>query len=46
MAVSVERLWPTDTTGRVPVRVQNDFGIDKVPGGDPLVQNLEESGRS
>ena len=43
MTVGVERLWPTDATGGVPVRVQDDLRVDKIPGGDSLVQSLEKS---
>ena len=32
MTVGVERLWPTDSTRRVPMRVQDDFGVDEVTG--------------
>lgn len=46
MAVGVERLRPADTTGRIPVRVQNDFGIDKVSGGDAFGQSFAKSGGS
>ena len=46
MAVGVERLWPTDATGGVPVRVQDDLRVDKVPGGDSLVQTPEKSNSS
>jgi hypothetical protein len=37
VAVGVESLWPTDPTGGVPVRVQDNLGVDEVPGGNPLV---------
>ena len=40
MAIGVESFWPTDSTGDVSVRVQDDLGIDKVAGGDPVVQSL------
>ena len=40
MAIGVESSWPTDSTRGVPVRVQDDLGIDKVAGGDSLVQGL------
>ena len=43
MAVGVECLWPADPTGGVPVRVQDDFGVYKVPGRDSLVQSLAKS---
>ena len=46
VAVGVERLRPADTTGRIPVRVQNDFGIDKVSGGDAFGQSFAKSGGS
>ena len=46
MAVSVEHPWPTDTTRGVPVRVQDDLRVDKVAGGDSLVQSLKKSGSS
>ena len=42
-AVGVECLWPTDFTGRVPVRVQDDLGIDEIPGGDSLIQSFAKS---
>ena len=40
MAIGVESFWPADSTGDVSVRVQDDLGIDKVAGGDPVVQSL------
>ena len=40
MAIGVEGFLSTDSTGEVPVRVQNDLGIDEVAGGDSLVQSL------
>ena len=40
VAIGVESFWPTDSTGDVSVRVQDDLGIDKVTGGDPVVQSL------
>jgi len=43
VAIGVERLWPTDPTGGVPVRIQEDLGVDEIPGGDPLVQSLAKS---
>ena len=45
-AVGIECLWPTDTTGGVPIRVQDDLGVDEAPGGDPLVQGLTKSSGS
>ena len=39
-AVGIERLWPTNTTGVIPVRIQDDFGVDKVPRGYPSVQSF------
>ena len=44
MAVSVEHLWSTDPTGGVPVRVQDDLCVDKVPGGDSLAQSFTKGG--
>ena len=46
MAVGVECLWPADSTGGVPVRVQDDFGVGEVPRGDSLVQSLAKSSGS
>ena len=43
VAVGVERLRPTDSTGRVPVREQYDLCVDEVSGRDPSVQGLAES---
>jgi len=43
MAVGVEGLWSTDPTGGVSVRVQDNLCVDKVPGGDSLVQGLTKS---
>ena len=40
MAIGVESFWPTNSTRDVSVRVQDDLGIDKVAGGDPVVQSL------
>ena len=40
VAIGVESFWPTNSTGDVSVRVQDDLGIDKVAGGDPVVQSL------
>jgi len=37
VAAGVERLWPTDSTGGVPMRVQDDLGVDEAPRGDSLV---------
>ena len=46
VAVDVERLWTTDSTGGVPARVQDDLGVDEVPGRYSLVQGLAESSSS
>ena len=46
VAVGVEGLRPADTTGGIPVRVQNDFGVDKVSGGDAFGQSFAKSGGS
>ena len=46
MAVCVERLLPVDSTGRVPVRIQDDLGVDEIPGGYSLVQSLAKSSGS
>ena len=43
VAVCVERLWPADSTGRVPVRIQDDLCVDEIPGGYSLVQGLAKS---
>ena len=44
VAVGVERFWPTDATGiGIPVRVQDDLGIDEVSGGNASVQHLAKS---
>ena len=44
VAVGVERFWPTDTTGiGIPVRIQDDLGIDEVSRGNASVQNLAKS---
>jgi hypothetical protein len=43
VAVSIERLWPTDAIGVVPVRVQDDLCVNEAPGGDSFVQSLAES---
>ena len=40
MAVGVEDFRPTDSTGDVSVRVQDDLGIDKVPRGDSPVESF------
>ena len=40
MAIGVEGLFPTDSTGWVPVRVQDDLGVDEMPGRDSLIQSL------
>ena len=40
MAICVESFWPTYSAGDVSVRVQDDLGVDKVAGGDSLVQSL------
>ena len=42
-AVGVECFWSTDSTGGVPVRVQDDLGVDEISGGDSLVQNLAKN---
>jgi len=31
VAVGVERLWPTDPTGGVPMGIQDDLGVDEIP---------------
>jgi hypothetical protein len=31
-AVGVERPWATDSTGGVPVRVQDDLSVREIPG--------------
>jgi len=46
VTVGVEHLWPTDTAGEVPVRVQDDPGVGEVPGGDSLIQSFTESSGS
>lgn len=43
ITVGVESPWATDSTGRIPVRVQEDLGVGETPRGDPLVQGLAES---
>ena len=37
VAIGIEGFWPINSTGRVPVRVQDDLGVDEGPGGDSLV---------
>ena len=44
--IGVDRLWPTGSAGGVPVRVQDHFGVDEIPGRDPLVQSLAKSSGS
>ena len=39
-AASIERLRSTDLTEMVPVREQDEFCVDEVPGGDSLAQQL------
>jgi len=46
VAIGVERFGPADPTRGVSVGVQNDLGIDEVPGGDSLVQSLAKSSSS
>ena len=46
VAVGVECLWPADLTGGVSARVQDDFGVDEVAGGNSLVQSLAKSNGS
>ena len=36
-AIGIERLWAANATGGIPVRVQDDLGVDKGPGGNSLV---------
>ena len=43
MAGGIERLRSTDPTGGIPMRVQDDLGVDEVPRGDSLVQSLAKS---
>ena len=43
MAVGVKALWSTDPTRGVSVGVQDNLCIDKVPGGDSLVQGFTKS---
>ena len=40
MAIGVEDFWPTDSTGDVSERVQDDLGIDEVPKGDSPVESF------
>ena len=40
VAGCVKRLWPACSTGRVPVGIQDDLGVDEIPGGYPLVQSF------
>ena len=40
MAVGIEGFWSTDSTGDVSVRVQDDLGVDEVPGGGSLVESF------
>ena len=37
MAIGIERLWATNAAGEIPVRIQDDLGVDEGPGGDSLV---------
>ena len=46
VAVRVERLWSTNATSGVSVRVQDDLGVNKIPGRDSLVQSLAKGGGS
>ena len=46
VAAGVEGLWPTDPTGGVSVRVQDNLCVDKVSGRDSLVQSLAKSSGS
>ena len=43
VAVCIERLWSADAVGRIPARVQDEFGVNENPGGNSLVQCLAES---
>jgi len=43
VAVGVKSLWSADSTGGVPVRVQDDLGVDEITGGDSLVKSLAKS---
>ena len=40
MTIGVKGFWPTDSTGDVSVRVQDDLGVDEVPRGDSLVESF------
>ena len=44
VAVGVQGLWLADSTRGVFVRIQDDLGVDEIPGGDPIVQGLAKSG--
>jgi len=43
VAVGIKGLRPTDLTGGIPMRVQDDLGVDEAPGGNSLVQSLAKS---
>lgn len=43
LTVGVESLGPTDPARGVPVRVQDDLGVDKVSRGNSFVQGLAKS---
>ena len=36
VAVGVKCLWPADSTGGVPMGIQDDLGVNKIPGRDSL----------
>lgn len=46
VAAGVEHFRPRDFTTGGFVGVQNDLGVDKYTGGDPLIQSLAKSGGS
>ena len=43
VAIRVESPWPTHAARRVLAREQDDLGVDKIPGGDSLVQSFTKS---
>ena len=43
VAVCVERSRSTDAIGGIPARIQDNLGVNEIPGGNSLVQSLAES---
>jgi len=46
VAVGIDCFWPTDSSGGVSVRVEDEFGVDEIPRRYSLVQGFAKSSSS